>query len=1030
MLALSLLGPLAISFNKRPFSQLTSQKAQALLIYLAVEKEQVHQRDSLMTLFWPDYPQKSAQSSLRQTIYRLRQAIEPGKTELPFILTDRFTVSWNPEAALHLDVTQFETLTGNGRSPQAWQQAIDLYRGDFLADFFLPDCDPFEQWAADKRAYYQRQAQTVSQQLVNHYLEVGDWDAAETAVRRQLTLDNLQEAAHRQLIEILAKNGRRQEALAQFETVKQLLDEELAIAPEAQTIALVESIRNGEFVDGTTSQTTESAWPQLNVQQSNPPKTNLPALLTTVIGREQERDETTELLTQHRLVTLLGTGGIGKTTLSLQIGLQLLGDYPDGVWFVELAPLTDPHLVTQEVASAMGITIQAHRSLTEHLQSVLQARTTLILLDNCEHLLDACAHLADALLRHCPNITILATSREPLGVPGEALYDLPPLAFPALSTNEAITTLTAYPAMQLFAERARLVQSHFMIDEAKTPFIMQICRQLDGLPLAIELAAARVNVLSVQEIATRLQENFHLLTQGSRTVLPRHKTMRALIDWSHNLLTESEQRILHRLSVFAGGWTLDAAEAICAGEDIDSYAVLDLTAQLVNKSLVQRMRQSQTGETRYHLLETIRQYAQEKLSETGNEEIYRHRHLAYFVKLTEEGEHKLYDANRAFWLQKLRDEIDNLRLALRWALATDPPSGLRLIIASWDFWLASDDVGELEGRLTQLLEQYRDEDILRARALVVYAHLLADIGDFAKSKQIATQSLALSRATFDKQTEAASLYRLGWISDNGSELVQQSIGLFQEVGDKRSQALAMTHLGQLTNDPEQTRAILLDALQLHRELGYAEGIAKCQTTLAGQFIWNGDYASARPLLEETLELYRQLGNVGGESNVSGMYGSIAYWQGDYEQAYVYYQKAVLLRENDGTYFSLWPRVGMAYALLRMGNIAKAKEQLGNSAQAFSRAGVLVGVVFSIEGFASLYVNQGQTKRAVQLLAWADAMREQNQNSRPSVEQRSVEKDMSLIFSQISGADFEEAYERGREMSVDQALALALADSEL
>lgn len=1029
MLALSLLGPLAISFNKRPFSQLTSQKAQALLIYLAVEKEQVHQRDSLMTLFWPDYPQKSAQSSLRQTVYRLRQAIEPDKTEVPFILTDRFTVSWNPEAALHLDVTQFETLTGNGRSPQAWQQAIDLYRGDFLADFFLPDCDPFEQWAADKRAYYQRQAQTVSQQLVVHYLEAGNLDAAETTVRRQLALDSLQESAHRQLIEILARNGRRQEALAQFATVKHLLYEELAIEPEAQTIALVESIRDGEFVDGSTSQTTESAWPQLNVQQPNPPKTNLPALLTTVIGREQERDETTHLLTQHRLVTLLGTGGIGKTTLSLQIGQQLLGDYPDGVWFIELAPLTDPRLVAQEVASAMGITIQANRSLTEHLQSVLQPRTTLIVLDNCEHLLDACAHLANALLRHCPNLTILATSREPLSVPGEALYDLPPLAFPALSTNEAVAALAAYPAMQLFAERARLVQSHFVIDEAKTPFIMQICRQLDGLPLAIELAAARVNVLSVQEIATRLQENFHLLTQGSRTVLPRHQTMRALIDWSHNLLTESEQRILHRLSVFAGGYTLDAAEAICVGEDIDAYAVLDLTAQLVNKSLVQRMRQSQSDETRYHLLETIRQYAQEKLSETGNEAIYHNRHLAYFVKMAEEGEPKLYDANRAFWLQKLRDEIDNLRLALRWALATDPASGLRLIVASWDFWLASDDVGELEGRLTQLLEQYKEEDILRARALVVYAHLLADIGDFAKSKQIATQSLALARAISDKQTEGASLYRLGWISDNRSELVQQSIGLFQEVGDKRNQALAMTHLGQSTNDPEQTRAILRDALQLHRELGYTEGIAKCQTILARQLIWNEAYSAAMPLLKEALDLYRQLGNQGGESGIFSMYGSIAYWQGDYEQAYTYYQKAVLLRENDGTFFDLWPRVAMAYASLRMGNITEAKEQLGDSAQAFSKIGLMAGMVYSIEGLASLYVNQGQPKWAVQLLAWADAMREEIQDRRPTVEQNSVEADLAQIFSQMSGADFEEAYERGREMSVDQALALALADSE-
>jgi len=350
---------------------------------------------------------------------------------------------------------------------------------------------------------------------------------------------------------------------------------------------------------------------------------------------------------------------------------------------------------------------------------------------------------------------------------------------------------------------------------------------------------------------------------------------------------------------------------------------------------------------------------------------------------------------------------------------------LRLIVASWDFWLASDAVGELEGRLTQLLEQYKGVDSLRARSLVVYSHLLADIGNFAKSHKIAKQSLELSRAISDRQAEASSLFRLGWISGDGSALIEKSIALFRKIGDKRNQALAMVALGQSTKNPEQSKAILLEALQLHRELNYAEGIAKCQSTLAGQYIWDGDFSSAIPLLDESLEIYRQLGNHGGESHIFGMYGSIAYWQGDFQQAYTYFHEAVKLRENDGTFFSLWPRIRMAYALFRTGNISQSKEIFVHCVKSFQKVGLTDGVVFSIEGLAGVFAASNKPKVVALLIGWADATRDDIEDTRPLVEQQDMDKIIESCLKEIGEASFSDEYEAGRKMSMDDIIAFAL-----
>ncbi|HSG44870.1 MAG TPA: adenylate/guanylate cyclase domain-containing protein, partial [Anaerolineales bacterium] len=387
-----------------------------------------------------------------------------------------------------------------------------------------------------------------------------------------------------------------------------------------------------------------TTFPPLKTLDSYP--TNLPTHLTSFIGRENEIAEVGQDLSEHRLVTLTGSGGTGKTRLSLQVAADMLDSFPKGVWFVELAPITDPELIPQTILTAIGIKEQEGKTPLDLLKEYLSEKRTLIVLDNCEHLISASARVVNELLRAAPKIKVLASSREALGVRGEASYPVPSLTLPNIKHLPAIEHLSQYEAVRLFIDRALLVNPSFEVDKDSAPFLAQICYRLDGIPLAIELAAARVKILSVEQISKRLDDRFRLLTGGARTALPRQQTLRALIDWSYDILGENEQLLLCRLSVFAGGWTLEAAEEVCDGDGIESFDVLDLLSQLVNKSLVVVAERSRSGETRYRMLETIRQYARDKLLEASDADSVREKHLAYFVQLAKQAEPELYRQNQ------------------------------------------------------------------------------------------------------------------------------------------------------------------------------------------------------------------------------------------------------------------------------------------------------------------------------------------------------------------------------------------------
>jgi len=770
---------------------------------------------------------------------------------------------------------------------------------------------------------------------------------------------------------------------------------------------------------------------------------NLPQRLTSFIGREEEVTAITALINQHRLLMLTGIGGIGKTGLCLQVGRQMLAAFLDGVWLVELAPLADPALVPQAAAYALGLreasepTMDAadpglraspNRSILQRLLDYLQERHCLLILDNCEHLIKATAHLAETLLQACPGVKILASSREALGVPGEAHFQVPSLSIPNNDQPPSLDEWHQYDALRLFVDRATTVLPAFQVTPANITHLVQICRRLDGIPLALELAAARVKVLTTEQIAARLDDRFHLLTGGRRTALPRQQTLRALIDWSWELLTPTEQLLLPRLSVFAGGMTLEAVEAVCAGDGLDVSDLLDLLSELVNKSLV-IVHRKQGQEIRYRLLETIRQYAQEKLGPTEQRATLRQRHLNYFLHLAEQAEPALFGPDQATWLQRLDQELDNLRLALNWALETDREAGLRLITTVWPFWDGR-YVSAGEAWLVKLLAQAEliAPDI-KAQAFWVSSRFNRQLGHFDRARLLLEQSLALYQELSDPQGIARCHLLMTWFMapEERQAILSEYLAHFRASGDTLGAAEVLRYLGffagQQTNY-EQARVYLQESESLYRELGHLSGIADVLNILGTLAIGQEDYDTACPLLEESLAIEDLLGSRKSSSILMHL-GLLHFRRGDDQQARTYLEKSLSLSQQTGEYhLSYWILAHLGYVCLKEGELARAGKLFVKSLRQFQPM-EKIGVDYTLEGLASLAVSQKQPARAVRLFAWTEATRAAMQHPRPPIEQAEVARDMAAIREMINEEAYTAAYSEGKAMTMDEAIAYAL-----
>jgi predicted ATPase/DNA-binding CsgD family transcriptional regulator len=654
---------------------------------------------------------------------------------------------------------------------------------------------------------------------------------------------------------------------------------------------------------------------------------NLPSQLTSFIGRKWEIAAARQLLQSTQLLTLTGSGGVGKTRLGLEVAAGLIDRstgtehaFVDGVWLVELATLTDPGLVPQAVATAVGVREDADLSLTSALVKSLQHRRLLLILDNCEHIVEACATLADALLHACPDLSILATSREPLGMVGETTFQVPSLSLSpsvdhppdatgsgsegsvASGRGAVLPERSQFPvepeAIQLFVDRARAVMPAFSLTEHNIAAVAQICRRLDGLPLAIELAAARMAVLSPEQIGARLDDRFRLLTSGSRALPPRYRTLRALIDWSYDLLDASERILLGRLSVFAGGWTLEAAEAVCAGDGLVGEEILDLLSALAAKSLIQT--EEQAEEVRYRFLESLREYAAERLRDAGEESPLRRRHRDWFLARAERVEPELLGPRSIWWMDRLESARDNLRAATGFCIERgDGEAGLRLVAALARFWQIRGPHLEIHDALVKLLAlpaghgHSASVQMTRLKALVAAGTLALRLGDQDTAETHYREVLELSRQLGDQRALAMALVSLGRVARTRGDHVAtrrydtEALSLFTAIGDELWVARTLHHLGvaafyqgDLTTAREHYEASLAIFERLDDDLG----IATLLEELGEVTYLQGDLVSATRLLRTALELAHRIDDKDRVAMAMAALAGVAAAQGPAERA--------------------------------------------------------------------------------------------------------------------------------------------------
>jgi predicted ATPase/DNA-binding SARP family transcriptional activator len=920
MLRVSLFGGFRAWQDETRLTGFYSQKTQLLLAYLMLFRERAHPRALLANLFWGEYEDARAQAYLRNALYSLRKNLEQNG-DAPYILSEGTSVRFNAKARYYLDVEEFENALAQAHQNASdhvacLQRAVALYQGDLLAGSY-DDWILIEQEHL-KEEYFQALQKLIADSVRNRqYTQALEWSTRAQLVRP------LNEEVHRTLMRSHFSIGDRAAALKQYEACVALLQRELKVEPEPQTRRLYEEISQGKM-----------AVPD-HVESAVPRRDNLPQQLTRFIGRKREIAEVQRLLGTTRLLTLTGIGGAGKTRLALQAAQELLDEYADGVWLADFAPLTNSAFVASTVANALGVPQLANRSVIETLTDFLATKHLLLVLDNCEHVVESGAPLAEKLLQRCPRLQILATSREALNLAGEVVWKVPPLWLPDLEgffpgQPNLITALTQYEAIALFCDRAELYLPEFRMSEENALVIARICRKLDGIPLAIELAAARVKMLSLDEIEERLSDSLQLLTEGGRTALPHHQTLRATFDWSYALLSDKERSLLRRLSVFAGGFSLWAVEGICGGKakgsgslPVDEFEVLDLLTRLVDKSLVSVTHRK--GQHRYGLLEVVRQYGEAKLTESRETESMKDRHLDLILGLAERAEPELLGPQQASWLTRLTDELENLRAALEWAWEKQTEEGLRLVKALSSFWHIRGHWTEGRAHLQKAVARSAGASAYLQSVLLNRAGIFAqEQGDYEQASKLYEECLRYQRESEDKRGISSTLKNLGSLalyrgdSARAQSLFEESLAISRELQDAAGIAYALHNLGSLAwtrGNYSQAASLFEESLKLKRELGDKRGIAGTLTNLGLVAQVQGHYGRARALYEESVALQRELGNKKGMTSALLNLGLIAGTQGEYAQASALFEESLRLQRELGD------RAGMA---LSLANLAKVK----------------------------------------------------------------------------------------------------------
>ncbi len=938
-LRLHLLGGLSITQGGVPVRGFLSSKVQALLCYLAVTGR-AHARESLMTLLWGEMAEERAAHGLRQALSNLQKLVGP----TPLVIT-RQTVAFNTAAPHDLDTEAFLTLLKQAESAsigvhRRLRQAVGLYTGDFLDGFYVRDVPDFNEWAAAQREYLRHQALDALHKLATYHAARGDYPTAAGHLQQLLALDPWREDAHRQLMLVLVYQGQPDAAIAQYQRCRRVIAEEFGEEPSVETTTLYRRIRAGEIVP-----------PPRPV-----PPGNLPTPIEPLIGRSAELAEVAALLEDPatRLLTLTGSGGVGKTRFALQIAREMAGDFEQGVFFVPLAAVRDPALVLRTIAGALGVEAPTERPPEQTLQIALRDKHLLLVLDNFEQLL-AAAPQVTGLIGDLPRLRVLLTSRARLRVRGERVYEVVPLALPPLHDPAFAEVVGSFPAARLFAERACAARPDFAITDANARVVAEICHRLEGLPLALELAAARLNIMSAQVLLARLGNRLGLLTGGARDLPERQQTVKATIAWSYELLSPQEKDLFARLSVFVGGCTLDAIEAICYA-DADGTAdplhegdrLLEPLTALVNSSLVRR-EPAPGGEERFRMLELVREYALFCLAEKGEgadgETAIRRRHTEHYLNLVLRARSELLGPRQIEWMARFEIEYGNLRAALGWARDHPAPvpnpsptpaapliGPLALALSAGAtlvrFWQSYGYVSEGRQWLDGLLA--RPEPVapaIRANALRSAGSLAFAEGAAERAVSLCEEGLALYTEADDDLERAALLNSLGNAKrelgaySEAIALYEQALAIFRRLEDTVGISIIYNNLGATAHrQAEYGRAITLyeEGLALRRAVDDPLGIAYALYKLAEVARDQGDFGKAVAACEESLVVSQRSGDKNGVVMAVLTMGTVRQAQGDDRAA------EVLFDESLTRFTETADRWGIATVKHRLGLLAHSR----------------------------------------------------------------------------------------------------------
>lgn len=1019
-----LLGGFDFRIDGKSLPPLRSRREHWLLVLLVLRQDRDTDREWLATTLWPDNDEKQALFYLRKSLSNLRQALgtEASRLLSPTPRTVRLDMT-----GAFVDVVSFDGALKKASSAAdpsiPLQEAVALYRGPLLPD-------NLEEWATVERDQRAQAYLSALESLSTHFYAQGEAATAVHWLRLLTAADPYRESAYVSLMQALAACGDSAAITVVYQELRSRLRQELNATPAPETEALYRKLRRQER-PAVSQQATPSA--------PSETRRHLPVPLSELIGRDNEITEVLSWLKRRRLITLLGAGGIGKTRLAIAVAEAAMPQFEQGVWFVDLAALSDPALVPQATAKALGITEQPGRPLSETLVEVLSERSLLLVLDNCEHLLEACADLAYHLLYACPALSIIATSRQALSVMGEQVYRVPSLLVPphqdetSTSLEKDPHFLMEYEAVRLFVERAIRVNSGFRLNSRNASSVVEICRQLDGIPLAIEMAAARLRSLSVSEVNARLEDRFRLLTSGNRGVLPRQQTLRAAIDWSYDLLSEEERTLLCHLSVFAGGWTAETAESVCGNGEQD---IQDALAALVDKSLVQRKEESEES-IRYGMLETIRQYGGEHLAADSKLTEIRRRHRDYFLTLAETTRAKVSGPERIQTLAILDAEHDNLRQALAFCREQAEPGelGLRLSASLWGFWLARDHISEGRDHFTSALSHPEAQTHSKARSDALNgAGVMAFFqGDYASSLSLHEEGLAICRALGERKGIAFALSNMGNVAATQGDfasaraLYEESLTIQRELGENLANLL--NNLGNIAKeqgDYEAARALQEEGLEIERASGNRQGVAGTLNNLGILAEVLGNYTTARALLEESLAIHRELGPRYAEASNLAELGNVALYEGDYRTARAFYEESLTIRREVGDRWGVAISIhGLGLAAFHQGDYPAARAFYVESLTMLQSMEDHWGIARALGTIATLARHEEHYERAARLWGAASALRENIGAAVAPNLRDELEREIAATREVLGEAEFVAAWEEGRAMVLESAIEYAL-----